>query len=369
VRRPAGIYKRGRIYWITYLLKGRQCFESSHSSDLRAAVGLLQRRKAEIVQDRIVISPSQAPHFSEAIGMYISQIENQNTRKRYKLAGSVLLEHLGDPKISNLNPVHFDRFKDERISAGVTPAGVNRELALARACLNLAVERRLIPYSPFAGVKLFDETKHRRPPRSLSFAEESVVLSCCDLRLRTLVTFLVESGQRVGIEALPSKWSDLDFQEEAITVAHSKTAAGMRVIPMTTLCKSVLLEWRAATEEQSEYVFFNPQNPATHIRSVKTAWRNALKAAGLAHFPIYNCRHTFATRLSAAGVPDAIVDQLLGHSRGDILSFYTARVPEYLRDAIHRLEKLREVKESGSKTDNWAPSPSRPIMKASNLIQ
>lgn len=351
------------------MLQGRQCFESSHSSDLRTAVGLLQRRKAEIAQGRIVITPSEAPRFSEAIRMYIAQTENANTRKRYELAGRVLLEHMGDPRISDLNPFQFDRFKDARIAAGVTPAGVNRELALARACLNLAVERRLIPYSLFAGVKLFDESKHRRPPRALSFAEESIVLSCCDLRLRTLVTVLVESGQRVGIEALPSKWSDMDFREEAITVAHSKTAAGKRVIPMTALCKSVLLEWRAATDGESEYVFFNPQNPARHIRSVKTAWHNALRAAGLAHFPIYNCRHTFATRLSAAGVPDAIIDQLLGHSRGDILSFYTARVPEYLRDAIRRLEQLREAKETAPNTDNGAMPPSRHIMKGSNLIQ
>jgi len=91
--------------------------------------------------------------------------------------------------------------------------------------------------------------------------------------------------------------------------------------------------------------------------------------AGVPHFPIYNCRHTFATRLSAAGVPDAIVDQLLGHSRGDILSFYTARVPEYLRDAIHRLEKLREAKGTVSSTDNLATPPSRHIIKGSNVIQ
>ena len=87
------------------------------------------------------------------------------------------------------------------------------------------------------------------------------------------------------------------------------------------------------------------------------------------HFPIYNCRHTFATLLSAAGVPDAIVDQLLGHSRGDILSFYTARVAEYLRDAIHRLEKLREAKGIASSTDNLATPPSRHIIKGSNVIQ
>jgi integrase len=60
--------------------------------------------------------------------------------------------------------------------------------------------------------------------------------------------------------------------------------------------------------------------------------------------PAYQCRHTYATRLAAAGVSDTIIDQLLGHSRRDVLRFYTVRVPEFLRDAIYRLENLRSSK-------------------------
>jgi integrase len=61
--------------------------------------------------------------------------------------------------------------------------------------------------------------------------------------------------------------------------------------------------------------------------------------AGMSGFPIYQCRHTHATRLAAAGVSDTIIDQLLGHSRRDVLPFYTARVLENLRDAISLLDR------------------------------
>jgi integrase len=226
----------------------------------------------------------------------------------------------------------------------VSPAGVNRDLALPRAAFNFAVERRLLAHSPFDGVKLFNEAKHRKPPRTVSFEEEHRILECCDVRLHTIVITLLETGMRVGIEALRLKWSDVDFAESIITVVQSKTAAGLRTLPMTPLVRSELLKWLAATNGISEYVFFNPQRPSTYIRSVKTAWHNALKLAGLPRFPIYQCRHTHATRLAAAGVSDTIIDQLLGHSRRDVLRFYTARVPEYLRDAIVRLDQLRSAK-------------------------
>ena len=335
---------------------------------MRVAVALQRRRKAEIAEGRVVISHAEVPPFSQALQTYIAQIENPNTRKRYRLAADVLLQHMGDPPIDELTPFMFDKSKEVRIAAGVTPAGVNRELALARAVLNSAVERRLIPFSPFNGVKLFNEAKHRKKPFILSFASEQSLLACCDLRLRTLVILIVETGLRVGIEALSLRWEDVNFEEGTITVHHSKTVAGQRVIPTTSFCNTALRAWRAVGAGISEYVFFNPQDTTLHIRSVKTAWRNALRKAGLPQFAIYQGRHCYATRLAAAGVPDAIIDQLLGHARRDILSHYTARVPEYLRDAISKLEDLRRSKENAPSVDTNLLGQ-RQIVKGSNLIQ
>jgi integrase len=192
-------------------------------------------------------------------------------------------------------------------------------------------------------------------------------LMCCDVRLRTIIATLLDSGMRVGIEALRLKWTDVDFGESTITVAQSKTTAGLRTLPMTAFLKCELWKWQSATREISEYVFFNPQRPSTYIRSVKTAWHNALKMAGLPRFPIYQCRHTFATRLAAAGVSDTIIDQLLGHSRRDVLRYYTGRVLEYLRDAVMRLDQLRNAKTevSGMSKTRTMDEPSE---KGSRLV-
>ena len=152
---------------------------------------------------------------------------------------------------------------------------------------------------------------------------------------------------RVG-EALGLEWSEVDFGNATITIKRSKTAAGVRVIPMTSLCKDVLSKWSTLTQGLSAYVFFNPQEPTTHIRSVKTAWLHALRTAKLDRRPLYNCRHTFATRLATAGVSDTLIDQLLGHARRDILDFYTGRVDEVLRNAVGCLEAFRSSKMKSS---------------------
>jgi len=152
----------------------------------------------------------------------------------------------------------------------------------------------------------------------------------------------------VGVPAVIPTLCIYDFEEATIRVVQSKTTAGLRTLPMSQTVRSALLEWQSTTNGISEYVFFNPQCPNEHLRSVKKAWHHALKMAGLSGFPIYQCRHTHATRLAAAGVSDTIIDQLLGHSRRDVLPFYTARVLENLRDAISLLDRLRCTKSEPS---------------------
>jgi integrase len=344
MRKRPGIYKRGKTYWITYTWRGRQYFESSHSPEIQDAESLLIKRKTELASGRIAVRQSETLTVEKLLTAYIAQIENPATQKRYRLSQSVLLPFCGSSRITDVDAFTFDRFKESRIKEGVSPAGVNRDIAVYRAAFNFAVGRRLLTHSPVDGVKLFNEAKLRKAPRVLSFAEEHRILMCCDQRLGTLVKLLLETGMRVGIEALKLKWADIDFEESLITVVQSKTTAGLRTLPMTPLVKSALLDWRAATNGISEYVFFNPQRTTLHIRSVKKAWHKALKVAGLPPFPIYQCRHTHATRLAASGVSDTIIDQLLGHSRRDVLRFYTARVLDYLRDAISRLHQFRIAK-------------------------
>ncbi len=58
-------------------------------------------------------------------------------------------------------------------------------------------------------------------------------------------------------------------------------------------------------------------------------------------FWIYNLRHTFASRMSAAGVSDLFVGQIIGHKTPGILQKYSRAIDEYRRDAVRKLEDMR----------------------------
>jgi hypothetical protein len=112
MRRRPGIYKRGSIYWITYVWRGRQYFESSRSSKSCDAESLLLRRKTELGLGRVAVRPSETLTVNQLLDSYIAQIENLATQKRYKLSQRVLTPICGMCRITDVDAFTFDRFKD-----------------------------------------------------------------------------------------------------------------------------------------------------------------------------------------------------------------------------------------------------------------
>lgn len=183
-----------------------------------------------------------------------------------------------------------------------------------------------------------------RPPHIVTFEEEEKILRVAVPYIRVLVVLILETGMRSYREALALKWDAIDFVNDLIRVRESKTRAGIRNVPLSERCKNELLRWQEIIgPEFSPFVFPNFRVPNQPMRDIRQSWANALKDAELEYFWVYNLRHTFASRLSAAGVSDLFVAQMIGHSTPSILQRYSKAIDEYRRDAIHKLEGLRMV--------------------------
>jgi integrase len=128
---------------------------------------------------------------------------------------------------------------------------------------------------------------------------------------------------------------------------------------MSARCKAELLCWRNVLgPEFSSYVFPRMHDPSKPMKSVRGSWARALKDAGLQYFWIYDLRHTLASRLTQAGVSPLFVAQIIGHAGTSILNTYVRAVDEYRRDAIHKLENLREDNVSGQERPSKPPNGS-----------
>lgn len=140
------------------------------------------------------------------------------------------------------------------------------------------------------------------------------------------VLILIYTGMRVG-EYLALTPADIKPRQRYIDIKHSKTAAGIRKIPIHHKILDYLTERKASGQIC----------PCTTYDSFRRLWDAAMKAVSMKHTP-HEARHTLATLLDRAEVNETTIRMILGHSRpGVTKGVYTHKSLTDLRKAIDRV--------------------------------
>jgi integrase len=338
------LYKRGKgsKSWIMAVtVDGRQRCRSTHTSNKKLAQKLLSRWETEVFEGRFHLPVSAPPVFAEWADEFLAKVAHPNTRKRYGSSVRKLKDKFAKVRLSDISPERIEEYKESRLAESVEPSTINHDLRVLRRMLRIAERKRLIPRTPFLEVD-FLKQRPVRSPHIVTFEEEEKILAVASPLIRTLVVLILETGMRSHREALTLMWESIDFVNDSIRVRESKTRAGIRNVPLSGRCKSELLRWREIVgPDFSPFVFPNMRAPAKPLNDIRHAWAKVPKDAGVNSFWLYNLRHSFASRLSAAGVSDLFVAQMIGHSSPSILQTYAKAIDEYRRDAVRKLEEMR----------------------------
>jgi len=346
---------------MSYTVDGRQTFESTGEKSRRRAQQKLDVRRAEIAQGRFDLL-KRSPALGEWSKKYLERVPHDNTRKRYSSSRENLIAFFTEETLlSHVSAARINEFIRTRRDEKVKAATINRDLQFLAQVLKQAERERYIGRSPFdLGKFRQNESKERRKPHILTWEEQEKLLSVAPPRIRVLTVLGVETGMRTG-EMLALKWQDIDFLNDILRVEKSKTQSGIRSVPISAVCKSELLRWRNLVgPEHSEWVFPSISNRRHNLQGGRKAWASTLKKAGLPFFPIYNLRHTFASRMNAAGVSPITIAQMLGHSSSQIVPRYAQVLDQNRLDAIKKLELLRRSSVGGVFSPEVCPPDAEP---------
>lgn len=316
--------------------------ESTGEKNRKRAQQKLDIRRAEIAQGRFDVL-KKSPKLADWSEKYLDSVQHANTRRRYACSRVALISFFGEETLlSHVSAARINEFVRSRRDEKVKAATINRDLQFLGQILKQAERERFIGRSPFdLGKFRQNESKERRKPHILTWEEQEKLLSVAPPRIRVLTVLGTEGGMRTG-EMLGLRWQDIDFLQDTLQVVKSKSLAGVRVVPISALCKSELQRWRSLVgPEHSEWVFPSFSNKRHKLQGGRKAWASTLKKAGLPFFPIYYLRHTFSSRLTAAGVSPLTVAQMLGHSSTQVVPRYTVVLDSNRLDAIKKLELLR----------------------------
>ncbi len=337
-----GLVKRGNVWWMSFTYEGRQIRRSTETSDKRLAEAILGKVKVQIVEGKYFDKPREdAKTFSELMERYLREHASRRMHyRRYVNMVNNLKAFFGDRKLHHVTPKTIVAFKNKRYADDVTPATINRELAVLKKAFNLACrEWEWTQDNPVCRVSMEREQNTR--DRWLTEDEEQRLLVAAAPWVRELIIFAINTGMRRG-EILALTWAGVDISRRTVTVFRSKNGE-RRTIPVNQTVSDLLNEKYATRASGRELVFASQTETVLDGSNLRRGFTCALKAAKIEDLHFHDLRHTFATRLVQAGVDLYKVQRLLGHKSPMMTQRYAHHFPESLRDGVEILDQKRAV--------------------------
>jgi integrase len=260
---------------------------------------------------------------------------------------AVILPTFGDARLSTIRQEAVERWYAAR--RGVVKASTaNKELARLKHLFGRAVAWGYVKANPAAKVTKAKEpggrVRYLTPDERVALLEGAdVTVTAKDGRawtihqaptaaLRLYIVAALHTGARRA-ELVRLRWADVDMKRSTLTFRETKNGRD-RTIPMTeTLRRALRVLPRPL--EVTEPVLPRYGHPWALTRS----FTRLARRLGLVGLTFHDLRHDAASNLTAAGVPQRTIMEILGHRDPRMTVRYQHLAPGHLADAMQSLDR------------------------------
>jgi integrase len=362
------VYRRkdSNIWWMRYRDKsGCRRLESTQTTDWDEA----QRQLRERLQARDnntldALRNGRGTTFDEWADFFLENYSNPPIRaKATHVANKAALRTLrlvfGAMKLIEIDAPMIEghlrnRLRQRRLvhrKGGVAelgiikPTTVHQEFRVLRRIFSVAVKKKLCPVNPCSAVEFPVRVKGLFRPHYLTWSEQCKIEDHAPAYLRNVIRIITETGLRVYKELAGMKKEQVDLANKVVFISDSKTPTGVAEVPLTDIAIEALRS-QMELAGPGPWLFPSDDNRTGHQTEFKKTWRTTLRKAGVVYFRLYDLRSTYATRLSAGGVADEWVTQMLRQTDAHVFKKYSQMKLQMKREALVKLN--REANESGT---------------------
>lgn len=373
------VYKRGDVWWFKFRFAGQMVRESAKTNSKTVAREAERSRRGQLEQSWNQIKRrTLPPRFDLAADAWLASGKPHIAERTHDIYEVALRCHLkpalGGLLLCDIEAGRIASYQARRKIEGASARTLNKELQVLRQVL----KRDKLWANLQGDVKFERESDHIG--KAMSDEDETALLAACELNLllRTVVSLALNTALRKN-EIRTLRWRHIDLIDRTLTVGRTKTEGGSgRVIPLNSVAYAALVRWagRFPEAKQDNYVFpacenarleckepdMNKIDPSQPIKSWRTAWRRALKDAGL-QMRFHDLRHSCITKLAEGQASEQTLMSIAGHLSRKMLEHYS-----HIRMAAKRaaLEAIAKPSFDAGVAQNWAQSPTGEKTAAAN---
>ncbi len=290
-----------QVYYSQYWYQGRRLTEKV-GLGLERARGRIEARR-EALEDPAYIPPSvkraaakrsrgRIAFQSFADLFYREHASKRASATRMRQRLDHFKQAFGRVQLDALDQYRIEQYLTRR-SKQVAPPTVNSDLRLLKNLFNRAVEWGFLPANPAAKIRQLREAPARE--RFLSKEETDRLVACAPKHLRPIVQTALLTGMRRS-EILGMTWDRVNLDRRMIYLRRTKSGK-----PRWIAIGDDLHKLLSAVPQHADHdrVFTYRGKP---IESLKRSWESTREAAGLREARFHDLRHTWASRMVAAGV-------------------------------------------------------------------
>lgn len=355
--------------------------ESTHTTSESKAKRLLKRREGEIAKGEIPGIYFDKVHFADLaadlltdyrvngqkslrkVETYVKQLaeffgaevreipsEEKDQRKdgrRFEISGGL--------RITEITTAKIKEYIDQRMSAGLSNASVNRELAALKRMFHLAAQCTppklgQVPYIP-----MLKESNTRKG--FFEHNEFTALRGALPFHLKPVVTFAYYTGWRAG-EILGLTWEKMDLKNGIVRLdpGEPKNKEARTIYLNEELLKEIRI-LQANRAPGCPYVF---HRDGQQIKRFTRAWKSACIHAGLSE-PLkddagnivktrkgktvemptkifHDFRRTAVRNMIRSGIPERVAMTISGHKTRSVFDRYNIVNQEDLKEAAKKQE-------------------------------
>jgi integrase len=386
------LFKRNKTWWTDFTVEGKRFRVTLKTTDRREAKAREKELIAEAAKGALASSRQDfaALTFGEAADRDLRDRKPELADSSHAKLRHLLVkprQFFGTTRLNKISNEMLRDYRQWRLAQGIGPATLNAEERL----ISHLLKRAKVWHRVGEGIRRLKEPKSigRAMSREQAASLMEVATSKPEWQNAQSASVIAMNTTMRGMEIKGLRWRDVDLGKEVLTVRKSKTAAGVRDIPLNERALAELkgLHDRAVAvgaASPEHFVFpacenghFDPTRP---VKSWRTAWRTMTKAVkcpacGLIQAPALACkakhceqglsdlvspvaglrfhdlRHHAITELAESQASDSTIMAIAGHVSRHMMERYSHIRQDAKRAALEGIGKVQPLPASIDRSD------------------